>query len=392
LEYVGPEKRTMVANVPLAVFLTFGAVTLPWIACAIGNWRTYSIVTSAPLALIVIAWWIVPESARWMVLRGKIEETIETLKHCAKVNGRNVSENVYEEFKSATTKAYQKEKENPANWLDLFRTPKMRNRMILMTIAWSVITVVYDGHLRSLSILSYNVFVTNSIAGALELPADLMPILTMDSFGRRWTLSGGLILSGTAAIATGLVPMDWPLTTALLAMVGRFCVTVVINGAIQYTVELMPTQLRGQGVSAIHIAGHGATFFAPLILYLSTIQTTLPYIVLGVLSLFGAFICLLLPETAMENLPETVADAENFGNDQKFWDMPHTIRRRRLGKMSDTVNQDIEQIDNSGKQVVLMTTSVTQSSTNDDGTDEDSSTGHRSAACERDYDLRMTPF
>jgi len=94
----------------------------------------------------------------------------------------------------------------------------------------------------------------------------------------------------------------------------------------------------------------------------------------------------------MENLPETVADAENFGNDQKFWDMPHTIRRRRLGKMSDTVNQDIEQIDNSGKQVVLMTTSVTQSSTNDDGTDEDSSTGHRSAACERDYDLRMTPF
>ena len=69
-----------------------------------------------------------------------------------------------------------------------------------------LITVVYDGHLRSLSILSYNVFVTNSIAGALELPADLLPILTMDSMGRRWTLSGGLILSGTAAVATGLVP------------------------------------------------------------------------------------------------------------------------------------------------------------------------------------------
>lgn len=62
--------------------------------------------------------------------------------------------------------------------------------------------------------------------------------------------------------------IDWTLTMALLAMIGRFCVTVVINGAIQYTVELMPTQLRGQGVSAIHISGHGATFFAPLILYL----------------------------------------------------------------------------------------------------------------------------
>lgn len=89
----------MVANVPLAVFLTLGAVTLPWIACFVGNWRTYSVVTSAPLALIVIAWWIVPESARWMVLRGRIDETIKTLKHCARVNNRTVPDSVYDEFK-----------------------------------------------------------------------------------------------------------------------------------------------------------------------------------------------------------------------------------------------------------------------------------------------------
>ena len=99
LEYVGPEKRTMVANVPLAVFLTLGAVTLPWIATTIGNWRWYSIVTSAPLALIILAWWIVPESARWMVLRGKVDETIKTLKHCAAVNGKTVPDAVYEEFR-----------------------------------------------------------------------------------------------------------------------------------------------------------------------------------------------------------------------------------------------------------------------------------------------------
>jgi hypothetical protein len=37
-----------------------------------------------------------------------------------------------------------------------------------------LITVVYDGHVRSLSILSYSVFITNSVAGALELPADLV--------------------------------------------------------------------------------------------------------------------------------------------------------------------------------------------------------------------------
>jgi hypothetical protein len=48
----------------------------------------------------------------------------------------------------------------------------------------------------------------------------------------------------------------------------------------------------------------------------------LPYIVLGSLSVFGGLLCLLLPETADQNLPETVADAEHFGADQSFFQMP----------------------------------------------------------------------
>ena len=70
-----------------------------------------------------------------------------------------------------------------------------------------IITVVYDGHVRSLSILSYNVFITNSLAGALELPADLVPVLTLDTIGRRWTCFLALALTGAVGIATGLVPL-----------------------------------------------------------------------------------------------------------------------------------------------------------------------------------------
>lgn len=71
-----------------------------------------------------------------------------------------------------------------------------------------VITVVYDGYVRSLAILPYSVFITNSIAGSLELPADLIPILTLDRLGRRWTLMLALTLAGVAGVATGLVPQS----------------------------------------------------------------------------------------------------------------------------------------------------------------------------------------
>lgn len=56
----------------------------------------------------------------------------------------------------------------------------------------------------------------------------------------------------------------------LLAMASRFFITIAMNTGIQYTVELIPTQLRGQGTGVVHITGHGATFFAPFILYLVT--------------------------------------------------------------------------------------------------------------------------
>ena len=98
MEYVGPEKRTMVGNVPLAVFLTLGASTLPWIAYGLADWRLFSIITSAPIVVMAAAWWIVPESARWLVLKGKADRTMATLRRCAKINGKVVDQTLYDEF------------------------------------------------------------------------------------------------------------------------------------------------------------------------------------------------------------------------------------------------------------------------------------------------------
>jgi hypothetical protein len=103
MEYVGPEKRTIVGNVPLAIFLTLGASSLPWIAYALADWRLFSIITSAPIAVIVAAWWLVPESARWLVLKGKTDKTMETLRKCARINNKTVDPSIYEEFQVCIT-------------------------------------------------------------------------------------------------------------------------------------------------------------------------------------------------------------------------------------------------------------------------------------------------
>jgi hypothetical protein len=56
--------------------------------------------------------------------------------------------------------------------------------------------------------------------------------------------------------------------TAALGVVGRFGVSIAYNSGTQYAAELIPTEVRGQGIGLIHVAGYAATFFSPHILYL----------------------------------------------------------------------------------------------------------------------------
>lgn len=64
LEYTGPKWRTFISNIAYGIFYTLGATILPWLAHSIANWRTLASLTSIPMASIVIAPFIIPESVR----------------------------------------------------------------------------------------------------------------------------------------------------------------------------------------------------------------------------------------------------------------------------------------------------------------------------------------
>lgn len=99
LEYVGPKWRTFVANMSIALFFTFAACVLPWIAYYLADWRLTCIATSAPLVLAIATPWLVPESARWLVSQGKIDKAVSILKKFERINGTTVPESVYRDFK-----------------------------------------------------------------------------------------------------------------------------------------------------------------------------------------------------------------------------------------------------------------------------------------------------
>ncbi|XP_017137337.1 organic cation transporter protein isoform X1 [Drosophila miranda] len=321
LEYVGPKYRTFVANMSIAIFFTGAACLLPWIAYFVADWKWLTIVTSAPLLLVVFTPLIVPESARWLVAQGKVDKAISILKKLERRNGRQVPAQTYQHFADSCRRMREQEAQNGSySVLDLFKSPRLRRTTLLLIVIWMAISLVFDGHVRNVGSLGLDIFFTFTVACFTELPADTLLTVTLDRFGRRWLACGSMVASGVFSLLATVVPVG--VYSAALAIMGRFFVNISYNIGLQWAAEVLPTVVRAQAVAFIHIMGYVASIIAPFVVYLANISPALPLIILGLLGIFGGLLSLLLPETLNHDLPQTLSDGEEFGRGQSIWDFP----------------------------------------------------------------------
>lgn len=68
------------------------------------------------------------------------------------------------------------------------------------------ISLVFDGHVRSVGALGLDVFLTFTIACATEFPADTFLTLVLDKWGRRWLACGSMVVSGVFSLLSTAVP------------------------------------------------------------------------------------------------------------------------------------------------------------------------------------------
>lgn len=181
-----------------------------------------------------------------------------------------------------------------------------------------VITLCYDAISRNVEVegLGVSPFLVFSISATSILPACFIILLLQDRIGRKAMASASLLLSGFVTVATGLLligsKLD-PFVAIALITTARFAIVVAYNSSAQYATEIIPTSVRGQAVVAVHVVGYAFTFLSSYILYLANYATYIPSMILGFLSVLGATLCLLLPETLNRNLPSNLYEAEDFG-------------------------------------------------------------------------------
>ncbi|XP_037964878.2 solute carrier family 22 member 13 [Plutella xylostella] len=317
LEYIAPKYRTLISNLSFALFYTLGSVALPWIALACGHWKVTSLATSLPMALAIFAPFILFESPRWLLTRGRIDDAIQKLKMIGKVNRKEIPSKLIKQFKEEFT---DNNGEEQGTVLEILKRPLVRKMLILICIEYMCCVIVFDALVRSLGQLQFDFFLSFSVVSFTEFPSLLILAIIMDWTGRRWLVSLMSTVSCIFCVLTALIGGGIP--ALVCAVVARFAINMSYTAAIQWGAELFPTSVRGSALGVIHILGYIGTMISPYIVYLEIYISWLPLVAAGVVAACSAVVALTLPETAKKDMPQTFAEAETLARSQRFFEIP----------------------------------------------------------------------
>ncbi|XP_051727702.1 solute carrier family 22 member 13 isoform X1 [Ctenopharyngodon idella] len=296
-------QRRMLAGIFTDYFFGFGYMLLAGMAYLIRDWRKLQIAISAPGFLFIFYIWVLPHSARWLLVNNRKEEAIDLLRKAATVNGRTLPPVVQVERYEGP------QGRNQYTAVDLLRTPQMRRRALILFYIWFVNVLVYYGLSLGVSDLGADLYLTQFMFGLVEIPARSL-VLVLLPCSRRIPQSVFLAVGGGACLLTLIVPADSAHIRTALAMVGKFGITASFAIIYIYSAELFPTVLRQTGIGVSSMFARMGGVLAPLINLLGRHTPVVPMVIFGSTPLLAAVLALALPETANQPLPDSIYDAE----------------------------------------------------------------------------------
>ncbi|KAJ8045218.1 Solute carrier family 22 member 13 [Holothuria leucospilota] len=326
-EMVGPSRRVLAGNV-MWINFAVGYGVLAGLAKLIPNWRILQLVVTLPYILFfILTFFFIHESPRWLVNQSRTEDAEKVLRKMARENNKPIRGDFT--LKNCTRNEIKHSINLRGSFLDLIRSPVVILMMINMAFNWTVQAFVYYGLSLSTSELGIDPYISFVISGAIEIPAYFSCVPVAEWLGRKGATFVTLFLGGIACCVTPVVPIGIP--RAIVAMMGKFLITMSFSVAITWALEMIPTSIRSSVLNMLSVASRLGAMLAPVILILQDTWSSLPVLIFGSLSIVAALLCLLFPETKGKPLPATVGDTKRLhSNNPEEFETDHGDGRKNL--------------------------------------------------------------
>lgn len=284
------------------------------------NWRKLIRVVNSMGLVIVFYYWIIPESSRWLLSRGKYKEVSQNLSKIIKINKvvlpddmKDVLENRPEFIKNDIDPNTVYDKNDPEKKIvQILKYPKMLLWIVACAICWAASIMVYYGLSYTSVDIGGNKFMNYILVSLADTPGQIITFIYVDRIGRRKLLIITFFTSGVALmIAAFIGDIYW--LRLLLFLIGKCSVGSSFSAIYIFTSEFLPTFARHRLFGICSSVGRLGSIVASQALLLQDIYAPLPAIIFATMSLIAGCLSFVFPETVNCPLPDTIAEAMELG-------------------------------------------------------------------------------
>jgi putative MFS transporter len=276
------------------------AAGLAWLIVPTIGWRWLLAIPSISILLVFAIRYLVPESPRFLLVKGREDESSRILQKVAHENGSNLTG--FELAPLAKTVR--------TTIMDIWK-PELRRKTLLLWIIWFFISLGYygvftwlPGFFKASGMALLPVYQNSFILALAQVPGYFSAAYLVERLGRKKTLGIYLVASGIFTfLFAAVTSLNW-----IVAMgIWMSFFTLGAWGALYaYTPEAYPTIIRGTGMGAASGMTRIAGAIAPLLGgILLSYSLAVPLTVFAIAFILAATAAFLLPvETRQKPLSD----------------------------------------------------------------------------------------
>ncbi|KAK7313946.1 hypothetical protein VNO77_39153 [Canavalia gladiata] len=313
-EKVSTEWRFTVGIVEYFTF-TLGYMSLPGIAYLNRNssWKSLYVWTSIPaICYSVVAYLLVTESPRWLLMQGREQEAMAMLKGVSSVeNGTNLTTTLL-------VKAPPKNKKPSifqlySSMTELIERSWALKRMVAIMVLGLGIGMVYFGMPLAVGNLGFDIYLAVVFNALMEIPSCVATYF-LENYRRKPSILAFSVASGLCSIMCVVVGNASQAAKVGLSLVAFFSAVTAYNVFLIYIIELFPTSVRNTTTSLVRQAIVFGNIFSPFLISAGRKNDIFSYGVFGVVIMSSCLTLVCLPETIGIALCDTMDQQEKKDN------------------------------------------------------------------------------
>ncbi|KPJ06792.1 Organic cation transporter-like protein [Papilio machaon] len=306
VELSGTSFRPYLTGLTEMAYVT-ASIIQPMIAYYVREWRYLQLVTSVPWIFVVLYYWLLPESPRWLLTMGKKKEAVNVLTKIAKWNNRP-TENIGAIIDKIKVHSLNREKQKHGSYLDLFKTTKLRIYTIVMAIVWFCCAHTFFGINQYIGRLQGNFYFNVMLSGFFLLPGVVLSVLSCLFLQRKVGVIVSFLIAAVSLTVFIFIPSNAYTTSLVFAILGQMGAYMAFIQIYLYTSEVFPTVVRNSAMGFASMSARVGGFAAPFVVNIGVEWASIT--VFSTVALIAGFSCFLLPKTKDTVLLNTIQQTE----------------------------------------------------------------------------------